>query len=210
MKLEKPYLEKACRDAMIMQYISMLRAKGYSVEQEKRLGADSSSFCADLYAEKNGEKRLYEFKVIGKKQAATDSIHHFRKHAQEIGAIPIVVYVNPPEAKNIEIDDLSDKIFSYISREDTPPDLEMLSRQPMVDDVEVDEISDIKISSEHITATGDAIIYVKLNHDDDVKATEDFPMTFTAVLDHNLSIEKLQYSIDTSSWYALEPEEASV
>lgn len=207
MKIEKQYLQKAYRDAAIMQYVNALRSDGYSVEQEKRLDMGTSFFYPDVYAEKKEEKRVYEFKLIGNIQEKTENIERFREYAGKIGAIPSVVYINPPEDKNIEIDDLSDKIYSYITSGETPDDLAILSPCTTVDDVCVDEVSDISISPEHITATGDAIVYVELDYDDDVKMTENFPMTFTVKMDRELTIEDFKYAIDTSSWYELEPDE---
>ncbi len=201
MKLETRYMNQAFHDAMITQYANQLRSDGYTVEPGKCFDTGTSRFQFDLYAEKNGDTRVYEFKVIGNKQE--QNIQRFQEYSRAIGAVPIVVYVNPPKSKNIEIDNLGEIILSYICGEGTPPELDSLSSHSEIEDIQIDELNEVTISAESMTAAGDAVVYVNLNHgsrSDEACMTENFPMTFTAKLNSDLSIEHLEYAIDTSSW----------
>ncbi len=205
MKLEENYLRIACRDAMIMQYTEVLSSDGYSVKREENLVAGSSNFTADLYAVKNDEKRIYEFKVIGSQSCQERNVLNLKEFADLYGAIPFIIYVNPPVTKNIEIDDLDVKIRSEITGDGIPEELDCLSTHTDIDDVQIDELTNIKISNGSITVDGEAIISVNLIYgsesDEQVSTPADFPMSFTIELDFELSITDYQYEIDTSSFY---------
>ena len=208
MKIEERYLKKACHNAMIMQYADMLRSKDYYVEQDKQFSMGASYFQVDLYAEKNKEKRVYEFKVVGntseqEKTAHEESIQRFQKYAREVGAIPFVVYVNPPAEKNIQIENLDAVLLSYFKGA-VPSELADLSPNTQIEDIEIDELNRVEISSNKTSVVGNAIIYATLDYepttDDGTVLTSNFPMTFSATLDGDLSIEDLEYNIDISSW----------
>lgn len=209
MKLNRKYLNKCYHDAMILQYKDELRKEGFITESEREFSFEGKRFEVDLYAKKGEEKRIYEFKLIGKKEYQKGQITKFKELAKIINAKPFVVYVNPPIEKEISFDDLVGIINDYFINEEIPSQLDELSTHTSIDCVEVDEILSLVIEKLLITVTGLATINVNLqygsNHDCDCgdgdECNDSFPLAFTIKLDHEYNIENIEYEIDTSEWY---------
>ena len=205
MKLQESYLKQAYFEAMVTQYTETLRTEGFDVEREKSLNVGASSYRVDLYARKENETRFYEFKLVGGEPAQDKDIQRFKEVAQECGATPFVVYVNVPLEKNIEIDNLDNIILNYFQGNSIPDDLDALSTHTEIDEVQIDELNDIKVTSESITVTGEAIVYVNLVYgsgsDEPVTMSDNFSMTFTIELDHGMEIIDFSCDIDTSDFY---------
>jgi len=209
MRLNQMYLNRGYHDAMIMQYKDMLQSQGFNVELEKKIRLDESFFIADLFASNNEETRMYEFKLVGNGQMPNtrqkESIRRFKEISTAINAKPFVVYVNPPEKKDIEIEGLKEGLCTHIKAEsDLPLALMELSPKAEVVSVDVERINNVSITSSFIVVTGDATIYLSLQPGDEADALESFPMSFKAEYvpnDGKLSFLKIQeYSVDTSGW----------
>jgi hypothetical protein len=195
---------------MIMQYRDMLQSQGFVVELDKEIQFGDSSFNADIFASKEREKRLYEFKLVGNGQMPgsrqRESIRKFKEIAAAVDAKPFLVYVNPPVNKNIEIEGLEDGLNLYMLSEPSLPDvLEKLSPTAKIASVQLEKVNNVNISPHYVKVDGNATIYVTLPSIIDADANEGFPMQFKAVFvakDNELSFMKVEeYSIDTSDWY---------
>ena len=207
MKPDRDLLLKCYIDAMIMQYKRDLEKKGFIVS----LGYKIHDLHIDVYAEKDSEKRAYNFKLVGKENYVKWNIVDFKETAEVHGITAYAVYVNPPDKKQIDFDDLSKLLTDHFIDGETPTELDELSTQVRVDKVELDELTGIDIANEVITIDGYASICVELyydsghamKHTDGVDYTDRFPMSFCARLGYNDAyfIKSIDYEIDTSNWY---------
>jgi hypothetical protein len=209
MKLDENYLKKCYHDAAVLQLSKQLRAEGFVTYTEYEIKYQSINFSADLYAEKNDEKRIYEFKLIGNKKHQQGLITKLKKVAKEIGAEAFVIYVNPPVEKSIDFDDLGSILTEYFCNNDIPNDLDILSTHTSIDIVEVDDITYCGITGDCITVSGNATINVELqwgsDHDSEIGDGlidyDGFPMSFTVKLDFDFEINDIDFAIDTSDWF---------
>ena len=212
--LNKIYLNRGYYDATIMQYKDMLQSQGFNVELEKTIQLfDGNRFNADLYASKDGEKRLYEFKLVGNGQLLNskqrESVKRFKEIAAAVDAKPFMIYVNPPKDKDIEIEGLETGLYKYmITEPDLPPALSKISPDAKIVSVHLERINNVNISTRFVTVDGDATIYVKFPSAadaDEADGNESFLMSFKAVFvasDNKLSFMNISdYHIDTSDWY---------
>ena len=203
-KLNEKYLLQAYRDAYIKQYCDELQARGYKISMEKNMGG----FRADILAEKDNDKKVYEFKMIGKGGYRKDRFDIFYARAEELGVEPIVVYYQPPIEKEIVFDDLGDLLNDYIIAEEIPNELDRLSTHTMVEEVYVETLVTALIQ-DSLEFKGNAIISgsLQFGSESDQKNNDgliegfSFPMEFTVELDKDLNIIHLDYEIDTSDYY---------
>ena len=209
MRLNEMYLSKSYHNAMILQYKDILQSEGFKVELDKKIPNAKNMFYADLFATKGEDARLYEFKVIqndnSKNKKHEKTIRQIKEIAATLNAKPIVVYVNPPEKKEIKIEGLEDGLYTYIiSEPQLPSEIERISSNAEIVSIKVLNINNINISPHIILVDGEAIINIKLHPINDLDEVESFPMIFKAELVPNngeLSLLKIQeYFIDTSSW----------
>ena len=209
MRLDEAYLNRSYHDAMVSQYSDLLKSQGFSVELEKKIQYAENSFIADLFAIKNDETRLYEFKLVGNGKMPNTreegSIRLFKEIAAALNAKPFVVYISPPGKKDITIEGLEEGLYAYIRDEpNLPSGLEGLFSNAEIVSVDVDRINNINISSRLVIVDGDATISLKLQPDDEADSLEQFPMIFKAEYiptDNKLSFLKIQeYFIDASNW----------
>jgi len=192
---------------MILQYKRQLESKGFSVSTEHQI----FGLHADLYAEKGSEKRVYEFKVVGKNQYVKGHLSKFKEIVESNGATPYVVYVNPPVEKAIYFEDLDTILASFFLNGELPSELDSLSTHTSIDAIDIDDLTSIEISNGVITVEGNAIISVELQYGsssdmklgDGVKSFDNFPMTFRAEMEYcdKYSIVNIEHEIDTSSFY---------
>lgn len=170
----------------------------------------NETFEVDLYAEKGQEKRIYEFKLVGKKQYQKGQVKRFKELAEIIDAKSFVVYVNLPTQKEIIFNDLDGIIYDYFTNENFPAELDELSTHTTIDIIEVDEITSIDVNKTLIRIEGYSTISVILQYGSDrdfnrgygVRHCEKFPLTFEIELDLDYSIKKIEYEIDKSDWYS--------
>ena len=196
-----------------MQYKDELRSQGFTVKSEEKFkSANSHTFDVDLYAEKGEDKRIYEFKLIGGRNYQKGQISKFKELAYEIGAEPIVIYVNPPIEKEIVFDDLDELLTSYFCSEGIPSELDVLSTHTTIDSIDVNDIISAEIKQNEIILSGEATINVDLQDGSDsdqergdgLLSSDSFPMQFTLILDENLNITDAEYKINTHEWYGKE------
>lgn len=194
MKLDDRYLDIAYAEANIKQKAEELIRDGY------RLIPDSPF---DLLVEKNGHKRVYEFKYRNGDRR-TLKLEEIRKRAEKEGAEFIVVYMLRPNRDSIEFDDLGELIMEYFT-DNFPSDLDELSSHTRLSEVYVEAITDISLTERDITIKGEASVTVSLQYGSDREQEEDeeeecmtFPMDFEASMNWNREITDMDYEIDTS------------
>ena len=201
MKLEQKYLDICYKNAMIMQYTEKLQQQGFSVVVEKQSPAD-------LYAEKEDEKRIYEFKYYGNKRYDRGAISRIKKYADSIDAKLFMVYISRYKEKDIIFDNLDIKLTSFMANDELPSKLNSLSTHTVICEVNIDSINYINIT-DSIKVSGNATISVELQfgsnadcrNDDGVISTDSFPMIFDIELDTELNIHSCHVEIDTDDYY---------
>ena len=207
MKLNKNLLNRCYQDTVITQYKEDLENNGFTVY----MGHLFSNMQVDLYAEKADEKRVYEFKMVGNQNHNKGQITKFKDFVMSHGATPYVVYVNPPEEKQIQFDGLDELILNYFNTKEFPPELGKLSTHISITSVYVSDLTKVDVSDGTINIDGFATLSVELQYGsnsdfrrgDGVSSTDRFPMSFSIKLRHNNGeyvIENIEYHIDTSSW----------
>jgi hypothetical protein len=207
MRLSRDNLVMAYHNAMIMQYANELEGNGFVVTQEHGNGSHSY----DLYAEKGSDKRIYEFKLVGKNPYVKGQLSRFKEYAASINATPYVVHVNPPMEKSIEMGTLGEVLTAYFIHSDIPGELDSLSTHTSIEAVDVNIIHSVDITKEGITASGEAVISVRLQYgsdadckrNDGAEDSASFPMSFTVKMSSNFEFDEgdIEYHIDTSSFY---------
>lgn len=208
MKLDRNLLNRCYHDTIITQYKKELENSGFTVYMEHLF----SNKRVDLYAEKADEKRVYEFKMVGSPNQKKDQIVKFKDFALSHGATPYVVYVNPPEEKQIQFDGLDELLLHYFNNTEFPSELDQLSTHTSITSVYISDLTNVGVSDGIINIDGFATISVELQYgsnsdlkrEDGLLHTDRFPMSFSAKLSHyngEYVIENIEYSIDTSSWY---------
>lgn len=212
MKLEEKYLVKCYYNAMIFQYMDMLRNEGFHVYHKLKYKYGDSFIEIDLFAEKYKEKRIYKFKYIGNYHEYKDiqDISEFKKFAKEIKARSFIVYVNIPHEKQIEYDDLEEKIINYFISNGIPNELDILSTHTSIDSIDIDEINSIRVKSNgYIELEGNGIVYVDLQYGSDydnrngdgLGIQDSFPIEYKIKFNSEQKILDIDCKIDTSSFY---------
>ena len=207
MKLDKNLLDKCYYDTIITQYKNELEKDGFSVFAAYPF----SNKQVDLYAEKDAEKRVYEFKMVGNQDKTKEKIMKFKDYAVSNGATPYVVYVNPPKEKQIQFDGLDNLLTNYFIKTEIPSELDRLSTHTSIESVEVYDLTSVEVSESMINIDGFATISAELQYssNSDMKSndgllyTDRFPMSFNAKLryfNEEYSIENIKYNIDISNW----------
>lgn len=208
MKLDRNLLLRCYHDTVILQYKKTLEKQGFIVFSEHKI----FGMEVDLYAEKDLEKRVYEFKMIGNKKYIKGRLSKFKEVVESNGATPYIIYINPPTEKEIIFDDLGMYLTEYFMNEDLPSELDALSTHTTIDVIEIDELISIEISNSEISTQGVANINVELQYGSDadgrrgdgIEYTDNFPMKFDVKLeqdDDGYYITEIEYKIDTSSFY---------
>jgi hypothetical protein len=184
---------------MINQYKQRLEEDGFSVEEQRNL----SSITVDLFAQKNGEKRIYEFGYFNK-QRDDNAIRRLRELAESINAKLYMVHMTRPREKEISFDDLDIKLCTYLN-DNMPAELDELSTHTTIAEVAVDSINIITIA-DNIKIVGDATISVRLQFDSDsddgLELNDSFPMTFEVEFDNNLEIQSCATTVDVDQYYS--------
>ena len=208
MKLNSNYLNKSYYVAMILQYNDELKKEGFRTETKKKFLFGDGIFIADLYAESDDEKRIYDFQISGRKESQMERTAVLNGLAKSINAQPMVVYVNPPIEKHIVFEDLEAIVNEYFTTGDLPSELADLSDKSSVSEVKVEDIITASIENTLITISACATIYVNLKFgtESDFDSgeskiyCENFPLSFTIGLDFDFNCTTIEYEIDLSEY----------
>ena len=208
MKLEKSDVFKGVEYIATQKLAKQLTLQGFRVELDKQV---ASNIRLDLYAEKVGEKHIYEIKIANNISADVLRFKQYQEYAKRIGAEFFVIYVNTPQFKTIEFDSLEAKLADYFHNE-LPGELDELSTHTILDEVLVDEIAEIHVREDgddlilEVSGNGTMSASMQIGSDKDNSKGDgmtwgnSFPFTFRALIEDGL-IQKLEYDIDTSNEY---------
>jgi hypothetical protein len=193
---------------MILQYNDELKKEGFRTETKKKFLFGDGIFIADLYAESDDEKRIYDFQIVGRKESQMARTEDLNGLAKSINAKPIVIYVNPPIEKHIVFEDLEAILNEYFTTGEVPSELSALSENVSVSAVTVEDIITAALETSLITISACATIYVniKLGYDSEADNgeskiyCENFPLSFTIGLDFDFNCKTIEYEIDTSDF----------
>lgn len=174
MKIEYSEIREAIEIAAIEKKEKELIQKGYSVQKNY----DLNGCCIDLYANKNNERIIYEFKNR-KTPISKKAYEKLQKLAKENDAKFKIIYVVPPTISGqIQFDELENILLEDIRKK------EKLTREAsIVTDVVIDIIA---IDRNRISITGGAYVEVKAN-----EITYGFK--YSLKLNAALKVQKSQY-----------------
>ena len=215
MKLNSNYLSKSYFVATMLQYNDELKKEGFTTETKKKFLFGGEAFVADLYAENDTEKRIYDFQLAGNKESHRDRMALLNGLCDSIGAKPIVVYVKTPVEKQILFDELETIINDYFLSGELPSELAELPGETAINAVKVEEIFTASFEHSLISLSGCAAIYVTMQYETESGGKEDdsrvycdsFPLTFTIGLDSDYNCKTLEYEIDLSEFKSKKEED---
>jgi len=205
MKINNDILNRVFEEAAMIQTEEEYKKLGYEVEREKIF----NNLRADLVATKGEKVVVFEFKSGRWKPEKTDATVALRNYVSHDlkGEFKLVI-VNPPQEKEIIIDDIENILYQYMFEH--MQDVDQIATHISIDEVSDVEIDTINISSDEITITGSGNASYDtqygsdgdMAHGDGLQSTETFPFTFHIQLNHELEIEEVEkLEIDTSSFY---------
>lgn len=202
MRIDYKDLIRSIEDVAINKTARDLMAKGYKAIFDYRLG----NVSIDLYAEKDDERIIYEFKLANR-PLNRETYEHLQNVAKSINAKLKIVYVSRPKFdKAIEFDGLEDLIFNSLVH-NTPKDLKELPSFVMVNEVNDVSIDYIRISDGYFEIKGDCLINPKLAHicltssfnDKENNCCIDSGMSFYLKLDKDHKIIERKFTFDLDS-----------
>jgi Holliday junction resolvase len=199
MRLESAQSTRFLELAAVRKVTADMRARGYTVQREARLGR----LKADLVARRDGETIVFEFRVPGqgKVEWARRAVQ-LRDRARAMGAKFRLILVRPPRARHVEVEGIESALEEAL-RDRMPPALELLSARTRVDDVSDVEIESLVMRGDSTEVSGEGAVTVTLRsgRDDEID-TVALPFAFKALLDRNNKVsELLRVGVDTSMWY---------
>jgi len=208
LKLNSNYLCKSYYVATMLQYNDELKREGFKTEAKKKFLFGGDTFVADLYAENDKEKRIYDFQLAGKKESHSERTAVLNSICENFGAKPIVVYVKTPVEKQILFDELETIINDYFLSGELPSELAELPGETAINAVKVEEIFTASFEQSLITLSGCSTVYVTMQYESEDGGKEDdgriycesFPLTFTIGLDSDYNCKTLEYEIDLSEF----------
>jgi hypothetical protein len=118
-----------------------------------------------------------------------------------------MIFLNYPQSKEIEFDELQDIIFDDILNNDTPQELDLLSTHTRIEGISDLEIDTLEIKEEIIFCQGNGLIEVSLQAGSDRESQEDdvfyssFPFEFEITLEKDFTIKESNYIFDTDSYF---------
>ncbi len=179
-----------------------LRRAGYQVEEQKR----EKDTVFDLVATKAGRSTVYEFKSAGQPRFSREQLIKLQTVAANAGyryQFRIVVAVPPPRV-DIEVEGLEAALFEYLL-DHFPSELDTLSSHTLIEAVSDISISSIHVGRGGVQLSGAASVSVQLQYggsSDSTSSLDSFPMTFSALVDGNGSVQSVsELEIDTSDFY---------
>lgn len=189
----------------IQKLTKELLKDGFSVKNGLILSQDNNkALRCDLYAEKENDKRIYEFK-IGKNRIQKKQLGLLQDIAKQCSAKLYIVYLEIPKSKEVEFDGLELLIHQDLLN-DFPNELDCLSTHTIIDSVDDIEIETMSISKNLVKITGSGTINVNLqfgsnsdcrnNNAVEDYASLDFFYKITVDINNNRIINHY-YKIDT-------------
>ena len=205
MKLGINEIKEGIYQAALNKTMRQLRREGYNVESD--YFHEKAQLSVDLFAYKENEKRIYEFK-FGRNRIQRNQLVRLQEFAKSIGAKLYIIYLEIPQSKEILFENIENIIYDNLSQ-DPPSELLELSTHFYVKDVENIEISTINLDNELVSLSGSASLIVELQYGshsdrrngDGFEETVEFDFTFRLRL--NVAERTILYSyykFDTS-WY---------
>lgn len=182
-----------------------LRADGFSVVQELRIG--ETQF--DLVAEKGTQKLAYEFKAGKSSKTSRDSLRRLQEVAAQQGWQFRIVVVNPPPRVHVEVDRLQEHLLEHLM-DRVPDELDRLSTHTRICGLSDVEISDLRMTNGEVRVRGTGCIDVELQYGsgsdqacgEGAKLYDSYPLHFTATLESTGDLQSLEdLTVDTSSFY---------
>ena len=205
MKLGMNEIRSGVLHAAIDRTAYQLRREGFTVEPERFF--KDAQLDVDLYAYKETEKRIYEFK-FGKNKIRQNQLVKLQEFAKQIGARLYVIYLELPQSKEIVFDGIDNILYGHLS-ENPPEEICELATHFYIESVENVDISSIVVENEIVSMRGNASLIVKLQfgshsdwrNGDGFEETVEFEFAFRLKLDvANRDILYSYYKFDTS-WY---------
>lgn len=200
---EQPDYLRYLQSAKQAELAEQLRADGFSVETDKRLG--NAAF--DLVASKGKQQLAYTIKPAGGKQIDKVMLRRLQDSARIAGMEHHIVLVFPPRPVHVEIDDLREMLRNYAIENGVADDIETAS-WVSIDDLTDLEIEDIHLAGSLLHVKGTASLDVILRHGggepEGVTVGNSYPVDFDARLEHTehgLQLEHAHFNVDTSAFY---------
>ncbi len=179
--------------ATLLQYCDELKREGFAVHTRKKLYLGLEPVTVDLFAEKEGEKRLYEFRA----DAAAGSAHNkLEDLAASAGARLITVHVRPPMDRRIAFEGLDEILSAYFAGETLPEELATALPGAAITAVRVDDLVSVNIEKAGITVEGSASMSVCPPAGE---AQHAFPFWFCAQLDAEGNPASFEFELDPSA-----------
>lgn len=204
MKIGMNEIVGGIEDAATKKIARELVRDGFFVEREY-LPPEGIGIRFDLYAEKGGDRRLYELK-LGKNKIQSKQFERLQAEARRLGAKLYIVYLETPRSKEIDFEGLEQIICEDLVN-DLPSELDSLSTHTTIEDVDNVEIDAIRISDGIAILEGSGTINVclqfgsnsDLRKNDGVEDADSVDFFFKLSIDMSSNkIEKRYYKIDIS------------
>lgn len=201
MEVERRYKIMAYERAAFEEMRDHYQKQGYEIKTDYKLG----DYHVDLFCEKGNLRFAFEFKA--RKRLNHARIEAMREIANENDIHFRVVIVRIPVDKHISVEGIEKTLEQHFIN-DMPSDLDCLSTQTRVVEVEQAVITSLQIKSiDEIEISGNSEVIVDLynDNDDDHCDTESYPFTFKGgwAFNENRELELQELSdlkFDTSSY----------
>ena len=197
MRLEYSDIINSLHLVAIKKVALSLKKQGYSVKEEYRI----DQFWVDLFAEKGGEKEIYEFK-IGNKAISKEQYEKLQTLARKNSAKLKIVYVFPPQLQTIiQFDLLPEIIFNDLFFS-IPSELDCLSTHTRPESIKNLIIDKVIIEKEQINVSGSAEVEVSLqfgsdgdyNRGDGIVDYSSYGFTFALSLNNRMELVERYYN----------------
>jgi hypothetical protein len=181
--------------------------KNYKVYREYEI---MPGIRADLVAIKNDDEMIiFEIKIGKMSKEHKSRLYSIKEYVESNNKNVKfkMIFLNYPQSKEIEFDELQGIICNDILNNDTPQELDILSTHTRIEGVNDVEIDFLEIKDESIYLKGNGIIEISLQAGSDREAEDDgsfdtsFPFEFEITLKNDFSVEKSNYKFDTDSYF---------
>ena len=180
--------------------------KNYKVFQEHII---MPGLRVDFVAIKDNDMIIYEIKSGKMTQEQKDRLCSIKEYVENHNknAKFNMIFLNPPQSKEIEFEKLQEIICHHLWGRDTPAELDILSTHTEIKGVSGIEIDHLEIKDDVMNIQGNGIVEVSLQAGSSKEAREDdswydcFPFEFEITLNDNFLIEEANYKFDTDSYY---------
>jgi len=189
------YLEAAKAEQLERE----LTAQGYVTERAKRMNGS----IYDLVAERGDERIAIEVKAQSRLAEQAREVTRLRERAFQLGFTEFrLVVVNPPRARQIEVEGLDSALRTYLV-ENPPSQIDELSGHTLIEDVSGPEIDEIEVTREGTRVAGDASLELLLQYGearDGATMHVTLPFRFDVILGLDGEIiEARSIEVDTAS-----------